>query len=587
MKTKLCSKAPLIACTAALLLANAASAQHVLYAKEVKIVNGWDWETKAQGEPQGKGCNVSPTTYAVGVNNTTKPLTALSMGIPPSMGALQLNQYEAVKKVKVDALCRYNMPTVGEVDLIVNLPGYIDNYPIASGCFTSGNGNCEWRFGNYDITGLLGGCWTEALVNQLQLKVRRATSTGCPNTTDLRVKAFRVRVETGPDCDDNGILDACEGFNDCNGNGVPDHCDIQNGTSQDCQPNGVPDECEPDCDGDGLPDDCEVDCNNNGTPDDCESFTDCNGNNVPDECDIASGYSKDNNSNGVPDECDPDCNMNGIPDDLDIQNGTSQDCQPNGVPDECEPDCDGDGLPDDCEVDCNNNGTPDDCESFTDCNGNNVPDECDVASGYSLDCQPNGVPDECEPDCNGNGIPDSCENLPDCNGNGVPDQCDIQNGISQDCQPNGVPDECETLATSYCTAGTSASGCRATLSATGCPSATACSGFVLTATSVEAAKDGLFFYGTSGRQAKPWGNGTSYNCVVPPVKRGAFSRGVGLNGTCGGTFSEDLNARWCAKPSHNPGVGSLVQAQLWYRDPWNTSNQTTSFSDALEFVVGP
>jgi hypothetical protein len=29
------------------------------------------------------------------------------------------------------------------------------------------------------------------------------------------------------------------------------------------------------------------------------------------------------------------------------------------------------------------------------------------------------------------------------------------------------------------------------------------------------------------------------------------------------------------------------QAQLWYRDPLSTSNQTTSLSDAIEFVLDP
>jgi hypothetical protein len=30
-----------------------------------------------------------------------------------------------------------------------------------------------------------------------------------------------------------------------------------------------------------------------------------------------------------------------------------------------------------------------------------------------------------------------------------------------------------------------------------------------------------------------------------------------------------------------------VQAQLWYRDPQSTSNQTTSLSNAVEFEVCP
>ena len=50
------------------------------------------------------------------------------------------------------------------------------------------------------------------------------------------------------------------------------------------------------------------------------------------------------------------------------------------------------------------------------------------------------------------------------------------------------------------------------------------------------------------------------------------------------------HALWCAtcpKPAKDPDPGTLVQAQLWYRDPQNSSNQTTSLSDALEFLVYP
>jgi hypothetical protein len=119
--------------------------------------------------------------------------------------------------------------------------------------------------------------------------------------------------------------------------------------------------------------------------------------------------------------------------------------------------------------------------------------------------------------------------------------------------------------------------------------ATAPSGFTLSAATVEGQKDGLFFFGTNGQQANPWGNGTSYQCVVPPVMRGGTIPGIGSNGACDGAFLQDLNAHWCPtcpKPNHNPGVGATVQAQLWYRDPLSTSNQTTSLSDAIEFGVG-
>jgi hypothetical protein len=141
----------------------------------------------------------------------------------------------------------------------------------------------------------------------------------------------------------------------------------------------------------------------------------------------------------------------------------------------------------------------------------------------------------------------------------------------------------------YCTAGASASGCRATITAAGIPSASASTGFDLAATDVEGAKDGLFFFGSGGRQANPWGNGTSLQCVVPPVSRTGVLVGTGSAGSCEGAFALDLNALWCPtcpKSQKNPGAGVRIQAQLWYRDPQNSSNQTTSLSDAIEFTVG-
>jgi Tol biopolymer transport system component len=142
----------------------------------------------------------------------------------------------------------------------------------------------------------------------------------------------------------------------------------------------------------------------------------------------------------------------------------------------------------------------------------------------------------------------------------------------------------------YCTAGISASGCQAAISATGQASASAASGFALIASGVEGGKDGQFFFGTSGQQASPWGNGTSFQCVLPPVTRAGLLTGSGTTGLCDGSFSQDLNAMWCPtcpKPGKNPGAGALVQAQLWYRDPLSTSNQTTSLSNAIEFVTAP
>jgi hypothetical protein len=146
---------------------------------------------------------------------------------------------------------------------------------------------------------------------------------------------------------------------------------------------------------------------------------------------------------------------------------------------------------------------------------------------------------------------------------------------------------CGSNPVNYCTAGISASGCQATLSSSGNSSATAPSGFVLTASGVEGDKDGLFFQGTNGRQTNTWGNGTSFQCVVPPVKRLGILSKQGTINACNGSFTQDVNAYWTAFPLKNPGPGAVVQAQCWYRDPQNTSNQTTSLSNAIEWTVCP
>ena len=146
---------------------------------------------------------------------------------------------------------------------------------------------------------------------------------------------------------------------------------------------------------------------------------------------------------------------------------------------------------------------------------------------------------------------------------------------------------CSNRAVNYCTAGSSTSGCTALISASGSSSATAATGFYLSASGVEGGKDGLFFYGANGRQANSWGNGTSFQCVVPPVNRGGLLAGVGTTGSCDGSATQDLNARWTAKPNQSQPAGTTVQGQFWYRDPQNTSNQTTSLSNAIEWTVCP
>ena len=141
----------------------------------------------------------------------------------------------------------------------------------------------------------------------------------------------------------------------------------------------------------------------------------------------------------------------------------------------------------------------------------------------------------------------------------------------------------------YCTAGTTSNGCVASISGTGAPSATAGSGFTITASALEGQKQGILFYGINGRLAQPWAVGSSsLLCVKSPSQRmGAQSSG-GTTGACDGTLSVD----WCQFIASHPTAlgnpftaGNIVQAQGWFRDP--PSPKTTSLTNAVEFVVQP
>jgi hypothetical protein len=147
---------------------------------------------------------------------------------------------------------------------------------------------------------------------------------------------------------------------------------------------------------------------------------------------------------------------------------------------------------------------------------------------------------------------------------------------------------CPCAVSTYCTAGTSAAGCAALLASTGVPSVSAGSGFTIDASNVEGQQDGIFFYGFNGAQANPWGNGTSYQCVVPPLMRTPLMTASGTTGLCDGGFSLDFSAHWAtAVPAKVPAAGQQVNVQLWYHDPASASNPSASLSDALEIIACP
>jgi hypothetical protein len=142
-------------------------------------------------------------------------------------------------------------------------------------------------------------------------------------------------------------------------------------------------------------------------------------------------------------------------------------------------------------------------------------------------------------------------------------------------------------AATYCTAGVTGSGCSALVSAAGTARVSSPSGFDVSTTGGEGQKDGTFYFSTHGAQANTWGNGTSYQCVVPPVTRTGVLQGSGTVGGCDGLFQLDFNTWMTQNPTRAPAAGETAYLQCWFRDPKNTSNQSTSLSDALRFFVCP
>lgn len=139
--------------------------------------------------------------------------------------------------------------------------------------------------------------------------------------------------------------------------------------------------------------------------------------------------------------------------------------------------------------------------------------------------------------------------------------------------------------TVYCTAKVDSLGCTASMGASGGAgaSASAATPFLLTVTDVLPSMIGLCFYGF-GRRAVPFMGG--WHCVEPPTPRvgGQLSGGAP---PCLGSFAFDFNAHVQSglDPALVPGV--VVNAQWWYRDPFDPQGFGTATSDAIEFPIAP
>jgi len=138
------------------------------------------------------------------------------------------------------------------------------------------------------------------------------------------------------------------------------------------------------------------------------------------------------------------------------------------------------------------------------------------------------------------------------------------------------------LPATYCTAKTSADGCLGQMAVSSPPQVSMPAGLTVTATSTNASKPGILFYGY-GATAAPLLGGTL--CVQPPLRRTPPVLSTGDGSPCSGTHTFDLGA-WLQGGSDPLLVpGSTAYAQFWYRDPGDAFG--VGLADAVSFGIWP